>query len=741
MVDIAKSPSLGQKVIELFFPNLIPGESLVIQQDYHHPLLPHIHVTMEYLADYFDLVAPRVDDSAVFRLRSAIPERALRRAITYDFSFEEQQQLIESAIRRLQPEDRFYAELAGIVLRSKHVNGDLLRAELDALEQQFNERELGYTRNPYFEDVRISVDMNDGWRQLALGNYERSLEIAENLLKRGRDGWRFAMRGCALSRLGRYAEAEQDLRDALEMRPLSGYTYIELARSLLHQGRFDEAEAGVLRGVGDKDAIDAGSGEYLDVLKEVLTARNDPQKDAATMARLRIAIPDSQELQDLEAELSQRSAGADAEDAGDAQPYADGTAAFSAEKPWTRLALPAEVTSVRSMLDYQEQQYLTWLTSEKFENRGAIVELGCWLGSGSVALAEGLRRRGSQAVIHSFDLFRWEPFMRAAADEPLSEGDDFLPLYLKETSAYARFIQPHKQDLMNYTWDGGPIELLFVDSAKTWDLLNAVLRGFGNHLIPGFSRVVLQDFRFPYAHCLPLVFDSRPDIWLEAEVLDDVSAAVFTPLRPLGGPGGIQPDYSEDCFPLASAEHLLRKRMARESAGNQYFLFRTLYRKYLIDGPVEAARRLREQAIAEGATPAELACDEDIEFIVGPRGWRALEQGDLAGAKAAAERCLSLPGKRTIHGLTLLGFALLRLGDRVQAVECMNEVRSMAPDFAPARLFFAELALNEGRYSDCESEALTVLRSGALDDSTVRWALNIMAQSCARPRSSPESSD
>ena len=70
-VDLAKTVSLCGRIAELFFTNLIPGHSLVVHQDYHHPWLPHIHVVMEYLSDYFELLVPRVEDSAAFRFRRA----------------------------------------------------------------------------------------------------------------------------------------------------------------------------------------------------------------------------------------------------------------------------------------------------------------------------------------------------------------------------------------------------------------------------------------------------------------------------------------------------------------------------------------------------------------------------------------------------------------------------------------------------------------------------------------------
>ena len=84
---------------------------------------------------------------------------------------------------------------------------------------------------------------------------------------------------------------------------------------------------------------------------------------------------------------------------------ANSNVTVDSKRPWKRLSLPDSVTRVKSLLGPEEQQYLTWLTSEKYQGWGAIVELGAWLGSSSVCLAEGLRRCGSDAKIHTFDRF------------------------------------------------------------------------------------------------------------------------------------------------------------------------------------------------------------------------------------------------------------------------------------------------------------------------------------------------
>jgi len=380
------------------------------------------------------------------------------------------------------------------------------------------------------------------------------------------------------------------------------------------------------------------------------------------------------------------------------------------------------------MLSMDEKQYLIWLAAEKFEGWGAIVELGVWLGSSSAALAEGLRRRGSTARIHSFDLFRWENYMTAKAGPVLNEGDDFLPLYLKETASYSPWIEAKKVDLMNFSWNGGPIEILFVDSAKTWDLTNATLNGFGRYLVPGRSRIVLQDFHFHWAHCLPLIFDSRPDVWKQVEDVEYSTTVTFMPLKLLYGPSGIQTDYSEESFPLESADHLLRSRMAQEEPANRYRILQTLYRKYLIDGPMEEALKLREEVLAGGIDESGRRVLEDVGGVLTSRGWKAYNQGQYEAARAVAERILSIPGQKSIHSLALLGFSLLQLGDPEGARRAAEEALTMQHGFLHGRLLRVEVALAEGRHGAAEAEALDVLKCGPHDERTIQWILCLLTR-------------
>ena len=99
-VDVAKSLPIWKHVLGTFYPSLIPGVSILVHQDYHHPLLPWIHVAQEHLAPYFEVVEPHADDSVAFRLAERIPDRVLDDVARYDFPLPDHLPLLERAAAR-----------------------------------------------------------------------------------------------------------------------------------------------------------------------------------------------------------------------------------------------------------------------------------------------------------------------------------------------------------------------------------------------------------------------------------------------------------------------------------------------------------------------------------------------------------------------------------------------------------------------------------------------------------------
>ena len=187
-------------------------------------------------------------------------------------------------------------------------------------------------------------------------------------------------------------------------------------------------------------------------------------------------------------------------------------------KPW--LAANARAGSYAlGMLGLEERKLLYELARNIYTGEGAVVELGAFCGASTCCLAAGLRDnpRAAGHRVHSYDSFiANEPylvdFIRTQFGESLEMGQSFAAIFRRATAEFADLVEIHAADLLEQTWSSGvPIELLFVDVAKTLALSGKVLTEFFVHLIPGKSIVIHQDFYHPTAFYLPVVMDFLRD--------------------------------------------------------------------------------------------------------------------------------------------------------------------------------------------------------------------------------------
>ena len=187
-------------------------------------------------------------------------------------------------------------------------------------------------------------------------------------------------------------------------------------------------------------------------------------------------------------------------------------------RPW--LAPNAQAGSYAlGMLGLEERKLLYHLTRNTYTGEGAVVELGAFCGASTCCLAAGLRDNPGAAGhrVHSYDSFiANEPylveFIAAEFGERIETGQSFAAIFRRATAEFADLIDVHAGDLLEQTWpSGSPIEILFVDVAKTLALSGKVIVEFFAHLIPGKSIVVHQDFYHPTAFYLPVVMDCLMD--------------------------------------------------------------------------------------------------------------------------------------------------------------------------------------------------------------------------------------
>src|SRR6266568_5073263 len=169
-------------------------------------------------------------------------------------------------------------------------------------------------------------------------------------------------------------------------------------------------------------------------------------------------------------------------------------------RPWRDVVLPPDAVGIPTMLSKTERKLLYGLARGYAGGEGAIVDAGCFLGGSTAALLAGVRDRSEPWTgppVESYDLFRVEAFTlpKFFADEPsISVGQSFRPRF---DTHVARFDVPHvvhEGDITEIGWSGGPIDVLFLDILKSWQINDAVLRDFFPSLVPGRSVIVHQDY-------------------------------------------------------------------------------------------------------------------------------------------------------------------------------------------------------------------------------------------------------
>jgi hypothetical protein len=71
-IDIAKAQATSDHVVGAFFPRLIPGRSIVVQQDYFHPWPVWDVAIMEILSAHFEPLSYTEQNSALFLCTKAV---------------------------------------------------------------------------------------------------------------------------------------------------------------------------------------------------------------------------------------------------------------------------------------------------------------------------------------------------------------------------------------------------------------------------------------------------------------------------------------------------------------------------------------------------------------------------------------------------------------------------------------------------------------------------------------------
>jgi hypothetical protein len=182
-------------------------------------------------------------------------------------------------------------------------------------------------------------------------------------------------------------------------------------------------------------------------------------------------------------------------------------------KPWTDVeeTVKSDILLPKGFVTDEERQCYYYLAKYFVKGHGNIIDGGACLGSSAYCFGAGLAQNPSRGIsrIHSYDRFivseNYVADMISNHFRPLKQpwGDDFFDIFEYQTGKYRDLIVAHRGDFLAEKWDRSPIEILFVDIAKSKKLHDHVVEQFFPYLIPGKSLLLHQDYYFcwlPFIH-------------------------------------------------------------------------------------------------------------------------------------------------------------------------------------------------------------------------------------------------
>ena len=138
-IDLAKTNDLNIHCFRQLFPAFIPGETLLIQQDFFFDRLPWIKVLMGYLADHFEWLG-QVGPSSLYRYKSAIPARTYEIDPFTDLPVAERIKLHRLGLHpSLPPRRRFAIELSLCYLLENALGADAALKELSGVRERYSD--------------------------------------------------------------------------------------------------------------------------------------------------------------------------------------------------------------------------------------------------------------------------------------------------------------------------------------------------------------------------------------------------------------------------------------------------------------------------------------------------------------------------------------------------------------------------------------------------------------------------
>ncbi len=219
-------------------------------------------------------------------------------------------------------------------------------------------------------------------------------------------------------------------------------------------------------------------------------------------------------------------------------------AQLAPRRPWVRyLDRIEQINPIPSMLTKDELAYLYRTTRFTYAGEGAIVDLGSFIGGSTYSLARGLDEntivQRKPGRIHAYDFYVYldNPHQRRLLDRcvpghELKKGDSLLHIFEDNLRPFEDLIQVHAGDILEAAPPEEPIEILFVDAAKTWAVNTHIVSRFFPRLMPERSLVVHQDYYHFHCYWIHVTMQYLERYFRRLESPFG-QTAVFQPTRPI----------------------------------------------------------------------------------------------------------------------------------------------------------------------------------------------------------------
>ena len=132
-LDMVKTWPLNDLVLAQFLPCLIPGRSVIVQQDYLWGYGPWINLTMELLDGCVEQLGSMPNGSVAYLLTAPVPLDLIGAGLAESLTPDRQRQLMNRAVDRWQGDERGLVELARAMLIAELDGREAARTELDAV--------------------------------------------------------------------------------------------------------------------------------------------------------------------------------------------------------------------------------------------------------------------------------------------------------------------------------------------------------------------------------------------------------------------------------------------------------------------------------------------------------------------------------------------------------------------------------------------------------------------------------